>query len=136
MSRLVQPDEMTLLKELLKRATGYYKQRFTVKAGNKLQFRQVNEVAYFFADGKEAYLVTRKENRKYIIENTLEELESALDPLNFFRISRKFIIAIDSIAEVKGLMGSRLEVRLNQPCEHDLSVSRNRAQEFKKWLNR
>jgi DNA-binding LytR/AlgR family response regulator len=129
-------EELTLLKEYLQKNTRSFRERFLIKAGNKLQFRFAQEAAYFFAEGKAAYLVTKKENRKYLIDHTLEELESSLDPIRFFRISRKFIVNIESIAEVKGLISSRLEVKLNQPCEHELSVSRDRAADLKNWLDR
>ncbi|MBX2961260.1 MAG: response regulator transcription factor [Cyclobacteriaceae bacterium] len=124
------------LKEILTKSSSDFKERFLIKSGNKLQFKSANEVVFFFADGKVAYLVTKGENRKYIIDHTLEELMELLDPERFFRISRKFIVCIDAIAEVKGLISSRLEVKLNQPCEHDLTVSRDRVQEFKSWLDR
>jgi DNA-binding LytR/AlgR family response regulator len=127
-------DELELIRELLKRLTSYRK-RILTKAGNKLQFRWVNEVAYFFADGKACYLVTQKDNRKYLIDHTLEQLEESLDPTQFFRISRKFIVQIDSISEIKGLVSSKLEVKLNQPSEHELFVSRDRGVAFRNWLD-
>lgn len=128
-------NELEALKEVIKAKTQPFKQRLVIKAGNKIQFRNADEVAYFFADGKEAYLVTAKENRKYLIGYTLEELENMLNPAEFFRISRKFIVRADVIAEVKGLMSTKLEVKLAQPAEHELVVSRERANEFKQWLD-
>ena len=128
-------DELDLLKEIIKSKGQSYKQRLVIKAGNKIQFKPAEEVAYFFADGKEAYMVSRKENRKHLIGYTLEELEEILDPRDFFRISRKFIVRADAIAEVKGLISSRLEVKLIQNAEHELAVSRERAQDFKTWLD-
>jgi DNA-binding LytR/AlgR family response regulator len=127
-------EELSALKSLLAQNSESFKERFIIKSGNKLQYKHASDVAYFFADGKMTFLVGKKENRKYLIDHTLEELETRLDPKFFFRISRKFIIAIDCISEVKGLISSKLEVKLNQPCEHDLSVSRDRAQDFKNWL--
>lgn len=134
--RMLEPLEISALRELLTKTTRSFKERFLIKAGNKLQYKPSADVAYFFAEGKEAYLVTKKENRKYLIDQTLEELESVLDPGSFFRISRKFIISIDSVAEVRGLASTRMDVKLNQPCEHELSVSRDRAPLFKNWLDR
>lgn len=128
-------DELDLLKEIIKSKGQSYKQRLVIRAGNKIQFKPAEEVAYFFADGKEAYMVSRKENRKHLIGYTLEELEEILDPRDFFRISRKFIVRADAIAEVKGLISSRLEVKLIQNTEHELAVSRERAQDFKTWLD-
>jgi DNA-binding LytR/AlgR family response regulator len=127
-------ESIESLRELIE--TKSYKQRIVVKAGNKLQFRPAEEVAYFFADGKEAYMVTQKENRKHLVGYTLEELEQVLHPNEFFRISRKFIVRADAIAEVKGTMTTRLEVRLNHNNDHSLTVSRERVTDFKKWLDR
>jgi DNA-binding LytR/AlgR family response regulator len=124
------------LRELIEAKTIPFKQRIVVKAGNKLQFRPAEEVAYFFADGKEAYMVTKKENRKHLVGYTLEELEQLVNPDDFFRISRKFIVRADAIAEVKGTMTTRLEIRLNHSNDQLLTVSRERISEFKKWLDK
>jgi DNA-binding LytR/AlgR family response regulator len=129
-------ESIQSLKELIERKVPTYKQRIVVKAGNKLQFRQADDVAYFYADGKEAYMVTQKENRKHLIGYTLEELEQLLQPNDFFRISRKFIVRADAIAEVKGTMTTRLELRLNQNTDQQLTVSRERVNDFKKWLDK
>jgi DNA-binding LytR/AlgR family response regulator len=127
-------EELNTLKSLLVRNHLSYKDRLIIKSGNKLQYKFTADVSYFFADGKTTFLVSKKENRKYLIDHTLEELEKMLDPKSFFRINRKFIVAIESIVEVKGLISAKLEVKLNQPCEFDLTVSRDRAQDFKNWL--
>jgi DNA-binding LytR/AlgR family response regulator len=134
--RILQSAELSAIKEFIDKAGKQYKERFIIKTGNKLQFKQETEVAFFFADGKNVYLVTKQDNRKYLIDHTLEELERTLNPILFFRISRKHIIRIDSIMEVRGLISGKLDLKLNQPCDHELSVSRDRVSEFKTWLNR
>ena len=134
-NRQLLDKDIELLKSLVLKSRKEYKERFIIKAGSKLQYKPVQEAAYFFADGKTTFLVTKKENRKYLIDYSLEDLEKELDPKNFFRISRKVIVGIDAIAEIKGLISTRLEVRLQQPSEFDLTVSRDRAQRFKEWLN-
>lgn len=128
--------DVIALRELLDKSRKSFKERFMIKVGNRLQYKPTSEIAYFFAEGKEAFLVTTNENRKYLIENTLEELEKLLDPNEFFRISRKFILKLDCIRELKGQISTKLEVKLSQNCEFELVVSRERAQEFKKWLDR
>lgn len=113
-----------------------YKKRFIVKYGDHIQFKQVEDVGYFYADGKTVYLVLKENNRKYIIDHTLEELENKLlNPEEFFRINRKFILSIDAIKEVNPYFNSRLKVHLNKGSEQDLIVSRERVNEFKLWLN-
>lgn len=129
-------SEILALKDFLAQANRNYKQRLLIKSGNKLQYKPTNAAAYFFADGKVAYMVSKGDARKSIIDHTLEELERILDPNQFFRISRKFIVNFDAVVEIKGLISSKIEAKLNQPCEHELAVSRDRVHEFKAWLDR
>ncbi len=129
-------QQLSQLKEWLVGERQKPKERLLIKSGNKLQYKSSEDVAYFFADGKEVYIHTRKDNKKFLIDYTLEQLESLLDPHKFFRISRKAIVNADAIAEVKGIISTRLEVKLNQPCEHELTISRDRSATFKAWLDR
>ena len=113
-----------------------YKKRFLVKIGDKFMSKSVDDVAYFYAEGKIVYLVPKTHNRKYIIEQSLDQLEKThLNPELFFRINRKFIINIDAIDEVRSYLNSRLKLALNTPCDLDMIVSREKVVEFKNWLN-
>jgi len=130
-------EQLKFLKELLENQTvKKYKERFLLKSGNKLQYKAADDAAYFFAEDKLCYFVSKKENKKFIIDHTLEELETLLDPARFFRISRKYMVHIDAVHEVRGSVSARLEVKLLQPCDHELVVSRDRVQAFKTWLDR
>lgn len=113
-----------------------YRKRFVIRNGNKMRLKSVDDAALFYADGKTVYLVTKNDNRRYIVDHTLQELERTLHPDYFFRINRKHILCIDSISEVTGLFNGKLVVKLLQHWEQDLCVSREKSQEFKKWLNR
>lgn len=112
------------------------RQRIIIRSGNKIQFRHVRDVAVLYAEGKLVYMVPRNENRKYLIDHTLEELEGSLPAETFFRISRKHIVSIDSIAEVRGVVSGKLDIRLLQACDQELRVSRDRARSFRQWLDR
>lgn len=114
-----------------------YQQRFLVKYGQNMQYKNLNEISHFMADGKTVYLVQKEICRKYIIENSLNELESTLlDPFLFFRVNRQFIVNIEDIKELKSYPGSRLKVSVKAPCERDIIVSREKVKSFKNWLNR
>ncbi len=113
-----------------------FRKRFIIRSGNKFQVKPVREVSYFFADGKEVYLVSKADNRKYIIDYSLDDLQQVVDPDVFFRVNRKFLVCVDCIQEVKSLSNGTLELKLNQTCDHELFVSRDRANNFKTWLDR
>jgi DNA-binding LytR/AlgR family response regulator len=113
-----------------------YRKRFLIKTGNKIQVKNVDEVSFFFAEGKTAFLVTRNGNRKFMIDHTLEELEKTLDPNVFFRINRKHIVSVDSIAEVRKLAGGKFSVKVLPASDQEFTVSRERMSGFKDWLDR
>lgn len=120
---------------LLKRNHEGYKKRFLAKIGDKFKSKSIEMIAYFYAEGKTVYLVS-KSQRKYIIEHSLDQLEKEhLDPDRFYRINRKFILSIDAIDEVRNYVNSRLKVVLTIPCELDMIVSREKVVDFKNWLN-
>ena len=110
-----------------------YKKRFTVKIGQHLKVISVDEIECFFSENKGTYLHTF-DNRNYLIECTLELLEQELDPADFFRISRKFIIPLKAIKEIVLYSNSRLKVILPSFKEEDVIVSREKVSDFKTWI--
>lgn len=110
-----------------------YKKRFTVKIGQHLKVISIDEIECFFSENKGTYLHTY-ENRDYLIDSTLEFLEQDLDPTNFFRISRKFIIPMKAIKEIVVYSNSRLKVILPSYKAEEVVVSREKVSDFKTWI--
>ncbi len=112
-----------------------YKSRFLVRFGDRIQFKSTAEVAYFWADGKAAYLVAG-DGRRYVVDYTLEELEHRLDPHYFYRLSRKVLARIEAVKEIKAYPGGRLKVQLLPPPDGEVVISRERVPDFKAWLDK
>jgi two-component system, LytTR family, response regulator LytT len=110
-----------------------FKTRFTVKIGQHLKVILIEEVECFFSENKGTYIHTF-DNRNYLIDGTLEQLENDLHSKNYFRISRKFIIPLKSIKEIVLYSNSRLKVILPTYKEDEVVVSREKVQEFKSWI--
>ncbi|MBP7166821.1 MAG: LytTR family transcriptional regulator DNA-binding domain-containing protein, partial [Bacteroidia bacterium] len=70
----------------------------------------------------------------YPIDYNLDELETMLDPDQFFRINRQFIINISSIDKMLAWSKSRVKVVLKPPTTEDTIVSTERSPNFKDWL--
>lgn len=110
-----------------------YKERFLVKIGQKFVFIKTKDVAFFKAEDKLAFLIDKKSNR-FMIDYTLDKLETLLDPRRFFRLNRKIIVCIDSIVQVKPYANNRLQLQLLQDyLPDDLIVSRERVADFRNW---
>ena len=110
-----------------------YKQRFTIKIGEHLKMISIDEVECFYSENKGTYLHTL-DNRDYLLDNTLEQLETELNPKDFFRVSRKFIIPLKTIKDIVVYSNSRLKVILPTYKADEVIVSRERVNDFKEWL--
>lgn len=110
-----------------------FKTRFIVKIGQQLKIILIEEIECFFSENKGTYIHTF-DNRNYLIDLTLEVLEQDLDPENFFRISRKFIVPLKSVKEIILYSNSRLKIVLPTYKEEEVVVSREKVQEFKSWI--
>ncbi|MGA0558030.1 LytR/AlgR family response regulator transcription factor [Larkinella sp. VNQ87] len=112
-----------------------YKNRFLIKQGGRFDVVETADILYLYADDKVVFLITNQ-NRKYIVDETLDELEHKLDPRHFFRVNRKYITHLSAIERIEPYFNGRLRIWLkHRPTEEEVSVSRERAESFKTWLN-
>lgn len=111
-----------------------YKSRFMVKLGEHIRSITSDQVAVFYAEGRDVYLITIQ-GKKFIIDYTLESLERILDPTLFFRLNRTFIININAIKDVIIYTNSRLRVLLQNDIGKEIIVSREKVNEFKEWFD-
>jgi two-component system, LytTR family, response regulator LytT len=125
-----------LVKELQKKLQPKdYRKRFLVKLGQKLVSIEVDEIAYFYSDGRLNFFKTN-DGRKFVVDYTMDELGDMLDPENFYRISRSFYVSISSVDKIDDYFGNRLILGLKPPVDKDALVSREKVTEFKKWLGK
>ena len=87
----------------------------------------------FFSENKGTYLHTF-DNRDYLLDTTMEQLENDLNPKDFFRINRKFILPLKGIKEIQMHTNSRLKIILPTYKEDEVIVARERVNDFKTWL--
>lgn len=110
-----------------------FKKRFLGKVGQRLFFIPTEQVSFFLADNKIVYLVDKEGNR-YVVEYTMEQLGGLLNPEQFFRLNRSFIVSIDAIRQVKPWYNSRLKLSLaGQQEGEEIVVSRDRVAKFRLW---
>lgn len=110
-----------------------YKKRFAIRFGEHIKTVSTDEISYFYTENKINFLCT-SDNRKYPVEFNLDQLETLLNPEQFFRINRQFIIGIHAIAEMRAYTKARVNIKLNPPCPQETIVSVERSAAFKQWL--
>lgn len=110
-----------------------YKTRFLVKTGQVMQPVNIDNIAYFITKNQLTYLVTKRGN-KQMIDFTLDELETSLNPTKFFRVNRQIIISIDSIEKIHPYFSNRLLLEIKPEFTEDVIVSKRKVHDFKQWL--
>lgn len=111
-----------------------HKRRFMVKIGEHIRSITADQISLLYAEGRDVYLVTGQ-NKKFIIDYTLEALEDMLDPQIFFRINRTYIININAIKDVLVYSNSRLKITMIQDFDKEIIVSREKVGDFKTWFD-
>ena len=113
-----------------------YKEKFLIKSNKKLQTIEIKDISYFFSEDKLTFIMLKNGKTKPI-DYTLKSLESQLDPKNFYRINRKYLIHYNSIKEMYYTSKSKIKVELNpkNPNDSDMNfVAIEKLGSFKKWL--
>jgi DNA-binding LytR/AlgR family response regulator len=112
-----------------------YRKRFLVKLAQKLVSIEVDDICYFYSDGRLNFFKTR-DNKKFVVDYTMDELESMLDPSKYFRISRSFYVSIDSVEKIDDYFGNRVILGLQPVVDKEAIVSREKVTDFKKWMGK
>jgi len=112
-----------------------YRKRFLVKHAQKLVSIEVEEIAYFYSDGRLNFFKTT-DNRKFVVDYTMDDLEDMLDPDRYFRISRSFYVSVNSIEKIDDYFGNRLVLQLKPVVDKEALVSREKVTDFKKWMGK
>ncbi len=111
-----------------------FKKRFTIKIGQHIKIIHADEIECFYSENKATYIHTSG-NRNYLIDHSLEHWQEQLDPVQFFRVNRTFIIHINSIKDIISYSNSRLRLVLQSYSESEIIVSRERVKDFKNWID-
>ena len=110
------------------------KNRFLFRHGQKLIPVKSAEINHFSSEGSLVHVVTR-DKRRYVADESLNELDEMLNPAEFFRINRKFIIAKDSILSLDYYSKGQVAVKANLLETERLVVSRQQTPVLKMWLS-
>ena len=110
-----------------------YRKRFMIRFGEHIKTISVSEIAYCYSESK-ATFARSFDGRNYPMDHNLDALENMLDPQEFFRINRQYLINLKAIEEMRTYTKARVIVKLSPPVKEQPVVSSERAADFKNWL--
>ncbi|WP_420604062.1 LytR/AlgR family response regulator transcription factor [Flagellimonas sp.] len=110
------------------------KRRVLTYLRNELLSIPIEEIAHIYTENTITYVVSF-DGKRSTTNSSLEELFSQLDSAHFFRANRQFIIAISSIDKIVKYGNNQLKILVTPNPDSNIIISKNRAAEFKQWLN-
>ena len=73
-------------------------------------------------------------NQKFILDKSLAELEKEIDPVQFYRVNRKYLVNMTAIKKIKTYAKSKLLLELVPVINEEIIVSPENVAAFKEWM--
>jgi DNA-binding LytR/AlgR family response regulator len=127
-------DVLNLIETIEKRKN-IFKKRFVVTIAGKIKIIEAGEVAYFYSKEKNTFLCTA-DNHHFPLEFSLDHLEQMVDPEQYFRVSRQYLVNYRNITKIDILSKSRIRIETMPKTVEEILVSSSRTPEFRSWLDR
>ena len=128
---------LSVIAELLassnKQESVEYKTRFMVKVGQHIKSVSINEIEAFYSKDKTTFLFT-KDKRNYPLDQSLDQIHDVLNPSEFFKINRSFIVNLNGVSDIIAYSNSRLRIIVQGLEDELIVVAREKTKEFKAWL--
>ena len=128
-------DIAALVKQLSQQNSPQFKERFMVTVGTKIRSVKAETIAYFYLEEKTVLLVTN-DGTTLPVDYSLDKLMHVVDPKKFFRVSRQFVVSLNSIQMIHTLSAGKLKLDLVPRSKHEVFVSGDRVSAFKEWLGK
>lgn len=125
--------DMSALFDMISKKEVSYRDRFSVSYGQKIKSFGVSEIAYFYSKEGMTYAVLN-DTKQYPVDYSLDNLLNELNPKDFFRINRQYLIKHTAIRQVHIFPKSHLKLELAPKPAEDVFVSIDKVTAFKKWL--
>jgi DNA-binding LytR/AlgR family response regulator len=134
-AQFTKPDFSTLLSYIGGQREPEFKTRFMITVGNKIRSIETADIAFFYSDEKITFMVTR-DGQHLPIDFSLDKLVTLLDPKQYFRANRQYLVGFNAIQAVLTHFKGKLKLELTPKARHDVFVSGDRMTDFKEWLGK
>jgi DNA-binding LytR/AlgR family response regulator len=133
-NKLKRPDILQYLSQLKGMASqAKFRDKMLIPYRDQLLPIDMNDVSCFYTTEKSTKIYL-KDGKFYPYCKTLDQIISTLDPANFIRANKQFIIARNSVKNITIWFDSRLLITLDIEVPERVYVSKNKAAEFKEWI--
>ncbi len=125
--------DLQALMQALKREESYKTHFLVPVKGDRFVPVSVDQISYFYIDGGAVKAVTRSAET-YDFQQTLDELAELLNPRQFFRANRQYIVAHKAVTGASLWFGGRMVLQLTPPTTEKVLISKARVPAFREWF--
>ena len=113
-----------------------YRNRFLVKLNNQLKSISIDNIAYFFSEDKLTFACLF-DGKKLPLEQSLKKIEEEVNPIDFYRVNKKFLISLNAIVEMYYVSKSKIKLTLKPSFDgENIFVAIEKVGDFKSWLSK
>lgn len=112
-----------------------YRRIILRKGEEYIVFRTI-DIAYFYLENKTCFLVDIRNGNSHRVTGSLRDIYEMLDPGEFYRVNKNYIVSIRSIFSLKGCNINKVELILRPQPEGRVYISQLRISSFKEWIER
>lgn len=120
--------------ESLEREKDKEKERILTYVRNELVPIAIKDIAYVYTENTITYVICF-DGKRSTTNMSLDDMYTYLNTTLFFRANRQFIISITAIDKIIKYGNSQLKILLQSKTSEEIIISKNKAAEFKQWLN-
>jgi two-component system response regulator LytT len=110
-----------------------YTDKILIPFRDKLQPVDLKDISCFYTTEKKTQVIL-KNGKSYPYSSSLEQIEAFLNPADFIRANKQFIVSRSSVKNITVWFDSRLLINLDIEPPERIYISKNRAAEFKAWM--
>jgi two-component system, LytTR family, sensor kinase len=112
-----------------------YRERFLLPYRDGYKTVRVSDINHIETENKTVYLRLNNGTSE-VVNMSMDELEQQLNPDCFFRANRQYIINIEYVLFLSNYFGGKLIVRLKGYPNTKITVSKEKAQRLKEWIDK
>jgi two-component system LytT family response regulator len=127
------PKQFQQLLQMLSTEKRTFKSTYLVQQRDTFIPLSVNEIAYFTIDTGVVKAISFDE-KEYNISEKLEDIETQINPDEFFRVNRQFIVHRKAIKNLQLYFNGKLILNLEPKPTEQIVVSKAKAPQLKKWM--
>ncbi|PTX64106.1 LytTR family two component transcriptional regulator [Kordia periserrulae] len=109
------------------------RQGLLVKEGAGFVQINIADLCYMYSEDSVTFGVT--ETKRYVIDETIDQLFSTLNHEDFYKINRGQIVAKRAILKIHPYFNHRVKLSMQNERNQEFIVSRQKTSDFKAWLN-